>query len=59
MDKKSLLTGRLDLKKRMIKSTIWSIVLYIGETWTLLLADRKRLEMWIWRRMNELAGRIR
>lgn len=58
MDKKCLLTGSpdLDLRKRFIRSTIWSIVLYAAEARTLSLADRNRLEtyvVWIWRRMEQ------
>ena len=55
MDKKSLLTGKLEKKKRIIRSTIWSKVLYAADIWTLSLAYRKRLEafrMWIWERME-------
>src|SRR6218665_1697523 len=48
-----LLRGKLNknLKKRIIKSMIWSVVLYGSETWTLRKEDIRRLEafeMWIW-----------
>ena len=55
--KRSLLTSKaksLPVRKRFIKSYIWSIATYGCETWTLLKADKKRLcafEMWCWRRM--------
>ena len=54
-----MLTGKLDLKlkKRLVKSLIWSVVLYGAETWTMKAADKKRLEsfeMWIWRRIGFL-----
>ena len=43
-----------DLKKRLVKSLIWSIALYGCESWTLRKADEhalEALEMWVWRRM--------
>jgi len=51
--RKELLRGKLskNLKKRIIKSMIWSVVLYGSETWTMRKEDIKRLEafeMWIW-----------
>jgi len=53
-------TGKLNLewKKRIIKCLVWSIALYVAETWTLMQADRSRLEdfeMWIWRRMEKIS----
>jgi len=50
--RKELLRGKLNknLKKRIIKSMIWSMVLYGSETWTVRKEDIKRLEafeMWI------------
>ena len=47
-----------NLKKRIIKSTIWSVELYRSETWTMRKEDIKRLEvfeMWIWRRMERIS----
>ena len=47
-----------NLKKRIIKSMIWSMVLYGSETWTLRKEDIRRLEafeMWIWRRMEKIS----
>ena len=54
--RKELMRGGLskELKKRMVKTLIWSVVLYASETWTLRKEDIQRLEafeMWIWRRM--------
>ena len=54
-----LLRGKLSLqlKKRMVKSLIWSVTLYASETWTLRKEDIKRLEafeMWIWRRIERI-----
>jgi len=34
---------------------IWSVVLYGLETWTMRKEDIKRLEMWIWRRMERIS----
>jgi len=53
MNKKKMFTGNLSiqLKNRIVKSVLWSVVLYAAETWSMTQADRKRLEameMWIW-----------
>ena len=58
--RKELLRGKLNknLKKRIIKSIIWRVVLYGSETWTMRKKDIKRLEafeMWIWRRMDRIS----
>jgi hypothetical protein len=58
--KKRLLTSNINmgLKKRIIRSTVWSVMLYGAETWTLTQADRKRIEafeMWVWRRMLKIS----
>ena len=58
--RKELMRGKLNknLKKRMIKTMIWSVVLYGSETWTMRKEDIKRLEafeMWIWRRMERVS----
>src|SRR6218665_1579803 len=58
--RKELLRGKLNknLKKRIIKSMIWSVVLYGSETWTMRKEDIKRLEvfeMWIWHRMERIS----
>jgi len=56
-NKKRLLTGNmnLDFKKKIVKCSIWSVVLYGAETWTMTQADKERLEafeMWIWMEEN-------
>src|SRR6218665_1256167 len=58
--RKELLRGGLkrSLKKRMIKTLIWSVTLYCAETWTMRQVDIARLEafeMWIWRRMERIS----
>jgi len=48
----------LDLKKKIVKCTIWSVVLYGAKTWTMTQADKERLEafeMWIRRRMLKIS----
>src|ERR1700733_14325062 len=55
-----LLRGSLNmkLKKRMVKTLVWIVVLYSSETWTLRRDDIKILEafeMWIWRRMMRVS----
>src|SRR5918996_2553611 len=40
------------VKKRIVKTLIWSVTIYAYETWTLMKAEIDRidaLEMWIWR----------
>jgi len=54
--KRTLFTSTLDLelRKKLVKCYIWSIVLYGAEKWTLRAVDQKQLEsfeMWCWRRM--------
>jgi len=47
-----------NLKKKIVKCTILSVVLYGAETWTMTQADKERLEafeMWIWRRMLKIS----
>ena len=47
----------LQLRKRYIKTVVWSNALYAAETWTLTSADIKRLEafeMWCWRCMLKI-----
>jgi len=53
MNKKKMFTGNLSiqLKNRIVKSVLWSVVLYAEESWSMTQADRKRLEameMWNW-----------
>jgi len=45
-EKAKLLTSKLnmDLKKRIVKSTIWSVAPNAAETWTLTVTLRKKLE---------------
>ena len=55
-----LLRGKLNrnLKKRMIKTLIWSVALYGSETWTMRKEDIKKIEafeMWLWRRMEKIS----
>jgi hypothetical protein len=56
----TLFTSKLDLnlKNKLVKCYIWSIVLYGAETWTLRKIDHKYLEsfeMWCWRRMEKIS----
>jgi len=58
--RRELLTNGLkaETKKKIIKTLVWSIVLYGSETWTLQDRDKKKLEafeMWIWRRMQKVS----
>src|SRR5277367_1616345 len=58
--RKELLIKKMSkkLKKRIVKTIIWSIALYAAETWTLRKADIKRvsaLEMWCWRKMEKIS----
>ena len=46
------------LKKRMVKTLIWSVTLYGAETWTMRKEDIRGMEafeMWIWRRMEKIS----
>ena len=57
---KTLFTSKLDLnlRKKLVKSYIWSTALYGAETWTLRAADQKYLQsfqMWCWRRMEKIS----
>ena len=48
----------MELKKRIIKCLVWSVALCAAETWTLMQADRSKLEafeMWIWRTMEKIS----
>ncbi len=43
-----------ETRKGLIRSLVFSVVLYGAETWTLKKEDRRRIdafEMWVWRRM--------
>ena len=55
-----LLRGGLNnsLKKRLVKTLVWSVALYGSETWTIRKEEFKKLEafeMWIWRRMEKVS----
>ena len=42
----------------MVKTLVWSVMLYGSETWTMRKEDIKRIEafeMWIWRRMERIS----
>ena len=46
-----------ELRKRLVKYFVWSVVLYGAETWTLRRNEQKQLEgfeMWVWRRMERV-----
>ena len=51
--KRSIFCGPLEkeLRERIVKCFVWSVVLYGAETWTLWRNDQKQLqafEMWVW-----------
>ena len=59
MKRKELFTRsiNLNLKKRLVKSLVWSILLYASEAWTIMKSDINRLEafeMWCWRRILKI-----
>src|SRR6476469_4443112 len=54
--RKELLTRsiRVDLRKRLVKTRVWPVVLYGCETWTMRKEEINCLnafEMWVWRKM--------
>jgi hypothetical protein len=58
--RKELLTKRFSqsVKKRIVKTLIWSVAMYACETWTLRKEEVDRLnalEMWIWRKMERVS----
>ena len=58
--RKELLARKMsrEVKKKIIKTIVWSVTLYGAETWTLRQEDRRRLdafEMWLWRRMEKIS----
>ena len=58
--RKELLTRGMSkvVKKKIVKTVIWSVDLYSAETWSLRKKDMRRieaLEMWIWRRMERIS----
>ncbi|GAH15691.1 unnamed protein product, partial [marine sediment metagenome] len=49
---------RKDLKMKLVKTLVWSTLLYGVESWTLRKADENRImaaEMWFWRRMLKIS----
>jgi hypothetical protein len=44
--KRVLFTSKmyLQLRKKLVKCYIWSVALYVAETWTLRVVDQKHLE---------------
>ncbi|KAI5718650.1 hypothetical protein M8J77_024598 [Diaphorina citri] len=61
--KKNLLTSRgidLNTRKRLIKTFVWSVLLYGSEAWTMGKGEERRLmafEAWCWRRMMKISWR--
>ena len=58
--RKELLTRGMskEVKKKIVKTVIWSVALYSAEIWSLRKEDIRRieaLEMWIWRRMERIS----
>src|SRR6476469_8555561 len=58
--RKELLTRsiRVDLRKRLIKTLVWPVVLYGRETWTMRKEEINRLnafEMWVWGRIGKVS----
>src|SRR6476469_1257026 len=56
---KELLTRsiRVNLRKRLVKTLVWPVVMYGCETWTMRKEKINRLnavEMWVWRRMDKI-----
>src|SRR6476469_9289562 len=56
--RKELLTRsiRVDLRKRLVKTLVWPVVLYGCETWTMRKEEINCLnafEMWVWRIMGK------
>ena len=48
----------VDVKKSLIKSLIWPVVMYASETWTMRKEEMDRInafEMWAWRRMERVS----
>ena len=58
---KNILTNKnisLQIRKRGIKTFVWSIMTYGSEAWTISQTMTKRIEafeMWCWRRMQKIA----
>ena len=48
----------VDLRKRLVKTLVWPVVLYGCETWTMRTEEINRLnafEMWVWGRMGNFS----
>jgi len=48
----------LDFRKRIIKCLVWSVALYVAETWTIFKTAVKKIEafeMWICRKMEKMS----
>ena len=48
------------VKKKIVKTIIWSVALYGAETWTMRTEEKKRVEafeMWVWRKMEGVVWR--
>ena len=59
-ERRELLTKpfRKEVKKTIVKTLVWSTLLYGSETWTLRKEDIRRLEaveMWMWKRMEKVS----
>lgn len=62
--RKELLTQKMSrsVKKKIVKTIVWSVALYGAETWTLRKEDERRLnalEMWLWRRMEKISWKAK
>src|SRR6478609_863623 len=58
--RKELLTRgiRVDLRKRLVKTLVWPVVLCGYETWTMRKEEINRLnafEMWVWKKMGKVS----
>ena len=59
-NRKELLTKSLkkQTKIKIVKTLVWTTLLYGSETWTLRKEDIRKLEalvMWLWRRMEKIS----
>ena len=41
----------LPTKVRLVKAMVFPVVMYGRETWTVKKAERRRIELWCWRRL--------
>src|SRR6476469_8900349 len=49
---------RVDLRKRLVKTLVWTVVLYVCEIWTMRKEEINHLnafEMLVWRRMGKVS----